>query len=383
MRSECKQVPLEVLCSYGTDKVLASELTAKNYISTENMLPGKGGVQEAASLPAVEKACSYRQGDVLVSNIRPYFKKIWKAAHDGGCSNDVLVFRAAAGVDASFLYYVLANDAFFAYATKSSKGTKMPRGDKDAIMNYPVVLLPLPTQRKIAAILSSLDAKIENNNAICRNLEEHMMGMFINMYTLSPRCTEGTIRDIGDVVGGGTPSKAVSEYYSASGEGVAWITPKDLSNLQGIFVSHGATDISEYGLKKSGATPMPAGAVLFSSRAPIGYVAIAANPVTTNQGFKSVVPHPYIGPAFVYCFLKQNIKLIESVASGSTFLEVSATAMKNVPVRIPEQALVEKFAQDMQPFLDEIQVLESQNLRLATLRDTLLPKLMNGKIDVN
>ena len=107
-----------------------------------------------------------------MSNIRPYFKKIWFANCNGGCSNDVLVFRANADTDARFLYYVLADNAFFNYSTATSKGTKMPRGDKTTIMQYGVPHFDLPTQRKIAGILADIDDKIALNNNINNNLPQ-------------------------------------------------------------------------------------------------------------------------------------------------------------------------------------------------------------------
>ena len=147
---------LSDICTYRNGKVDVKDLNAKTYISTENMLPNKGGITEAASLPTVPLTQGYKKDDVLVSNIRPYFKKIWRAKNDGGCSNDVLVFQANENIDKGFLYYVLANDDFFAYSLATSKGTKMPRGDKFSIMQYEVPNFDLETQRKIAAILSAL-----------------------------------------------------------------------------------------------------------------------------------------------------------------------------------------------------------------------------------
>ena len=158
------------ICAFRKGKVSVSKLTLKTYISTENMLPNKGGVTKANSLPTVELTQEYKAGDVLVSNIRPYFKKIWQAKYDGGCSNDVLVFQGNSNIDEDFLYYVLANDNFFAYSMATSKGTKMPRGDKTSIMQYEVPSFDIGTQKKIASILKSLDEKIELNNAINNNL---------------------------------------------------------------------------------------------------------------------------------------------------------------------------------------------------------------------
>lgn len=149
-------------------------LDRDTYISTENMLPNKGGVVQAVSLPAISQTQEYKKGDVLVSNIRPYFKKIWQAEYDGGCSNDVLVFKANESTDKDFLYYVLADDAFFNYSMATSKGTKMPRGDKTSIMQYGVPHYDIVRQKKIACVLRMLDKKIELNNKINNNLPPHL-----------------------------------------------------------------------------------------------------------------------------------------------------------------------------------------------------------------
>jgi len=161
---------LSDICSYRKGKTEVKRLNNITYISTENMLPNKGGITEASSLPSIVLTQEYRKGDVLVSNIRPYFKKIWQAKYDGGCSNDVLVFTPNPMTDKDFLYYVLANDEFFLYSMATSKGTKMPRGDKDSIMQYEIPDIGLDRQRKIASVLKSLDDKIQLNIAINNNL---------------------------------------------------------------------------------------------------------------------------------------------------------------------------------------------------------------------
>lgn len=163
-------VELKDLCDYKKEKIEVNKLDKTTYISTENMLPGKGGVTEATTLPSSEFTPEYDKDDILLSNIRPYFKKIWFANNKGGCSNDVLVLEAKKNVFPKFLYYVLSDDNFFDYDTKTSKGTKMPRGDKTSIMKYQVPLFDFTTQKKIADILTSLDDKIELNNRINDNL---------------------------------------------------------------------------------------------------------------------------------------------------------------------------------------------------------------------
>lgn len=128
---------------------------------------------------------------------------------------------------------------------------------------------------------------------------------------------------------------------------------------------------------------MPEGTVLFSSRAPIGYIAVAVGEVTTNQGFKSVVPKPEIGTPFVYFFLKNNLPIIEGMASGSTFKEVSGSTMKSVTAIIPDADTLSRFNDFCTPIFRQQRVLEEQNQTLASLRDNLLPKLMSGEIDVS
>lgn len=144
---------------------------------------------------------------------------------------------------------------------------------------------------------------------------------------------ECTLSKIGKIVGGATPSTKKEENY---GGNIPWITPKDLSNFSGRYISRGERNITEKGLKSCSTQIMPKNSILFSSRAPIGYVAIADNDLCTNQGFKSVVPNDNVDPLFVYYLLKFNKDKIEGLGSGTTFKEVSGTTMKNVVVKVPE-----------------------------------------------
>ena len=246
-----------------------------------------------------------------------------------------------------------------------------------------VELPELSIQKRVVEIITTIQKKIENNQELNDNLEQQAQSYFQELFVdnADPEWTTGTISDLGTVVGGSTPSKAKPEYYTESG--IAWITPKDLSINKSKFVSHGENDITELGLRNSSASIMPEGTVLFSSRAPIGYIAIAAGEVTTNQGFKSVVPKPEIGTPFVYFFLKNTLPVIEGMASGSTFKEVSGSTMKNVPAVIPDAETLAKFSDFCAPIFAQQRILEEQNQSLATLRDNLLPKLMSGEIDVS
>jgi hsdS, type I site-specific deoxyribonuclease len=246
--------------------------------------------------------------------------------------------------------------------------------------------LPIPTiekQNKIASLLGNLDKKIESNEIINKNLEQQAQAYFNELFVVNavPTWSECTLSDIGTIVAGGTPSKSKPEYYAK--QEIAWITPKDLAVDKSKFISRGANDISELGFSKSSATKMPAGTVLFSSRAPIGYIAIAQNEVTTNQGFKSVVPNENIGTAYVYFLLKNLLPTIEGMASGSTFKEISGTGMKSVPTIMPDMSTIQRFNIFCEPIFKEQEVLEAENHRLSILRDSLLPKLMSGELDIS
>ena len=151
---------------------------------------------------------------------------------------------------------------------------------------------------------------------------------------------ECKISDLGTVVGGATPSTKKVEYYE--GGNIAWITPKDLSTFSGRYIQRGERNITEIGLKSCSTQLLPENTVLFSSRAPIGYVAIAANEVCTNQGFKSVIPNEATDPLFLFYLLKHNKDKIETMGSGTTFKEVSGNTMKNIIVRVPSDKGVQK-----------------------------------------
>ena len=144
---------------------------------------------------------------------------------------------------------------------------------------------------------------------------------------------ECTIADLGEVVGGATPSTRKPENYE-NGD-IAWITPKDLSTFNGRFIFRGERNITEIGLKSCSTRLLPPNTVLFSSRAPIGYVAIAAKEMCTNQGFKSVIPNADTDYMFLYYLLKYNRDSIENMGSGTTFKEVSGNTMKSIKVRVP------------------------------------------------
>ncbi len=186
---------------------------------------------------------------------------------------------------------------------------------------------------------------------------------------------ECTIGDIGTVIGGATPStKKIENYENGT---VAWITPKDLSNFSGRYISRGERNITEAGLKSCSSQLMPKNTVLFTSRAPIGYVAIAENEVCTNQGFKSVVPNDYTDFLFLYYLLKYNKDNIENMGSGTTFKEVSGKTMREIVVKVPKTIEEQRRISEILGAIDDkIEENEKINKNLEDQAKTIYDKLI-------
>ena len=194
--------------------------------------------------------------------------------------------------------------------------------------------------------------------------------------------SNGDFSNISNIVGGSTPSTKNKEYFNRNG--TAWITPNDLSkNIGNKFITRGELDVSDRGLRAASLYVMPKGTILLSSRAPIGYLAISREPVTTNQGFKSLVPKPGYSTPFVYYSVKNLIPAIINNANGSTFKEISGSTLKTVSICIPKPSTIEQYSYKSDCIFEKQSLIELENQKLAELRDWLLPLLMNGQIEVN
>lgn len=376
---KCK---LSDICDFRKGKVDVSKLTLKTYISTENMLPNKGGITEASSLPTIQLTQEYKKEDVLVSNIRPYFKKIWRAKYDGGCSNDVLVFQGNSNIDGDFLYYVLANDDFFDYSMATSKGTKMPRGDKTSIMQYEVPVFDVYTQRKMASVLRCLDEKIELNSAINNNLLEQALTMYATQFATLDR--NGCIGDYCSVKSG---FAFKSSWWTTAGVKVIKIGSINQDNLNLLECSYVDTDK----IDKAKDFKVNAGDLLIAmTGATIGKFAMvpySSELLLVNQrvgkfflGNKPVEKMP-----FIYCTLKQPEVYGEVVnrGQGSAQPNISASDIMSIPCVIPSQDAINDFNGTAQPLFDLIISNQRENQQLSEVRDTLLPKLMSGELDVS
>lgn len=294
------------------------------------------------------------------------------------------IVRFNASVDSEFIYYWLQN-MFNAGRTwgYQNRSTGLSNFQFRTFAEMELVPdLSLETQRQIGRILAMLDKKRLNNNRLNGYLEELLLARYDESFGLFDSSTcNGKLADIGEVVGGATPSKKRPDYYSR--DGIGWVTPRDLSNTNNKFIAHGADGITQAGYDSCSARLLRKGSVLFSSRAPIGYIAIADDELATNQGFKSVIPNPEVGTAFVYCFLKRNSRRIADMGAGTTFPEVSGKMMKAVELKLPEPETCRLFSTFAKPLLRMQRKCEVENVALESLRDTLLPKLMSGEIDVS
>lgn len=319
-------------------------------------------------------------------------------------SNIVWVDNDEKTVINSFLYYFYQTNPWI-----KTTGSTINRLYNNDIKNLEISFPDLIKQQSIAAVLSALDKKIALNKQINARLEDMAKTLYDYWFvqfdfpdangkpykssggemvfdeTLKREIPKGwevkSLGNLAEIVGGSTPSTADSDNFCSNG--TAWITPYDLSkNQDNKFISHGEIDVSEKGIKNASLKKYPTGTVLMSSRAPIGYMAIARNEVTTNQGFKSFIPNKGFSKEFVFYAVKNSLKSIMQSASGSTFKEVSATTLHSIQAVFPKHELVEKYTERSKKIFKIQDNLEQQNHQLTQLRDFLLPMLMNGQVFV-
>lgn len=370
---------LSDICIYRKGKIDVSFLNTQTYISTENMLNNKGGVTTATSLPSIAQTQNYLEGDVLVSNIRPYFKKIWQAKFDGGCSNDVLVFTAKENTDNDFLYYVLADDAFFNYAMATSKGTKMPRGDKTSIMKYEVPCYDIKMQKKVVSVLRSIDDKIELNNSINNNLEQQAKAIFENEFlslqSLPNGWKQASLIDIADYING----LAMQKYRPSADEiGIPVLKIKELR--QGCCDDN--SELCSPSIKSN--YIIHDGDVIFSWSGSLLVDFWCGGICGLNQHLFKVTSSKY-DKWLYYTWTKHHLERFIAVAAdkATTMGHIKRDDLAKAEILIPNEADYNRIGTLLQPIYDLIISNRIENNNLADLRDTLLPKLMSGELDVS
>lgn len=388
-------------------------MTIGHFLSLQRGYDLTAGEREAGNIPVVgaagqngfhNKALASAPG-IVVGRCGGSFGQVYFSKEDFWPHNTAMFVTDFKGNDPYFAYYLLKNIDF----SKLNSGSAQPSLNRNYVYPIKITVPKPPEQRKIASVLSALDAKIDCNNRI--NAELERMAKTLHDYwfvqfdfpdangkpykssggkmsynaTLKREIpvgwTDGTLSDLGQIVGGSTPSTKKPDNFTA--KGTPWITPNDLSNNQGNkFITRGAQDVSGEGIKDASLKKYPAGTVLLSSRAPIGYMAIARAELTTNQGFKSFIPCNGYSSEFIYYTILNSLKAITQYASGSTFKEVSAAVLKTVKITLPERSVVASFAEHVEPLFRRQDLLEQETQQLTQLRDWLLPMLMNGQVRV-
>ncbi len=308
-----------------------------------------------------------------------------------------------------YLYYWLKTKV--KYIDSLGTGTTFKEVSKGVIENLAIEIpKDLKDQQKIASVLSALDSKIELNNRINAELEAMAKTIYDYWFVqfdfpnkngkpyktsggkmvwneelkreIPKDWDSGVLSDLGEILGGSTPSRDIEENFDANG--TPWITPKDLSeNTENKFITKGEVSVSDKGLKSASLKILPKGSVLMSSRAPVGYMAIARVSVTTNQGFKSFVPKLDYSTSFIYYTIKNAMPEIINNASGSTFKEISGSTLKIIKVCLPNNIVIKEYTSKVDAIFDRQNNLEIENLKLTELRDWLLPMLMNGQVKVS
>jgi len=283
---------------------------------------------------------------------------------------------------------------------KMDSGSAIPSTSRNAFYAIELLFPPFSTQRKIAAILSAYDDLIENNLRRIKILEEMAQNLYREWFVKfrfpgheqarfvdSPlgRIPESwevtTVEKTFIILGGGTPSKVVPEYWN---EGtVNWYTPTDLTASSSMFMEESGKKISELGLRMSSARLFPSFSVMMTSRATLGVISINTTEACTNQGFITCIPNERFPLYTLFFWLKENVEYFISLGTGATFKEITKGIFKTIELIVPEQLIISQFEEVIQPFTLQILNLQRKNKSLRRTREMLLPKLISGEVDVS
>nr|WP_302146591.1 restriction endonuclease subunit S [Methanobrevibacter smithii] len=381
---------LNDVAKFMTSKIEVSEINESNYVSTENMLSNKGGITIASSLPDAKSVRKYLPQDILINNIRPYFKKIWYSDMIGGCSNDVFVIRSKENYDSKFLYYVLSSDDFFSYVMANAKGTKMPRGDKKAIQNYEVPNFSIDEQKRIFFVLSEIDKKIEVNKMINKNLEEQIETIYNSFFVYYDDFSKEELEEceIGLI--------PKDWKLMSLGEVTTKIKEKVGSDDYKVFsaVNTGNLILSEEYFDKQVYSKNIEKYIVVKQKE------FAYNPARINIGsigrndfnYDGCVSPVYVAfkveegyENFMNMYIKSNRfnQWVVTLSSGSVRQTLNYADFSIIKIAYPPKDLVNKFNKVYDNYYEVINYNNSVISNLENIRDTLLPKLMSGEIDVS
>jgi type I restriction enzyme S subunit len=297
-------------------------------------------------------------------------------------------------VDTRFLhFYFFSKQWRKVIASNILTGATVDRIPLTKFPDFPITIPDLPTQRKIAGILSAYDDLIENNLRRIKILEDMAQSLYREWFvhfrfpghesakfvdSELGRIPKGwewkKVGDVFEIQGGGTPSTANEEYW-VDGD-IQWYSPRDLTAENTMFIEKSAAQINELGLKKSSAKMFPAYSVMLTSRATIGAIAINTVPSCTNQGFITCLPNAKVPLYFLHQWLKANVETFVLHASGSTFKEISKGVFKSLDFLQPAANLVHRYQEAVEPISDQLLNLQRRNQNLRRTREMLLPKLL-------
>lgn len=344
--------------------------------------------------------CRPLKNDILIAKDGSYLKCAFKVNEDlNACilSSIAILRPNLKNIDPDYFVYLMRTKSIKGAMANYVSGSALPRIILSDFKKMKLKMISsLPTQQKIASILSAYDNLIQNykkqiealQTGACELYKEWFVRFRFPGYQTAEfenGIPEGwkieRIGNIGEVIGGGTPSTENEEYWDGD---IPWLSPVDLSDNTNVYVSRGGKNITKLGLQKSSAKMMPKDTVLLSSRAPVGYVALAKNPICTNQGFKSVVCNTsVIQPIYLYFYFRMNKNYLQSIASGATFPELSGSMMKKLKVLLPQMELQKEFSKKANIFISKAELLSEQITNLTQQRDLLLPRLMRGALEVH
>lgn len=365
------------ICRYRTENASTDQLP---YLSTESMQPNKMGVIPSEAAPSVGKARLFRKGDTLISNIRPYFKKIWQAEYDGCCSADVLVFEPHS-CDSDYLYWLLSDEAFFAYMVASSKGTKMPRGDKDAIMRYKVRRQSATEQRRLAAALNPIRELIR----ISQRTNDYLAAIAEGVFEDWLLTAEGEPTPLSRFASFNPSTYSPKEKWPV----VAYVDTGSVTRNH--FDKPMVIDTATEKLPSRARRKVEDGDVIYSTVRPnqlhYGLVCNPPSNMLVSTGFTVARDSVGVGGPFIYLALTRPsiTAKLQSVAEQSTsaYPSIKSSDLEQLEIPMPTKDEIEEIKPQLDSLFAAIAHNEYESKMLEELRDTLLPKLMSGEIDVS
>jgi len=374
--TERKEYKLGEIASFVKEKISVQEIGLEDYISTENMLADKGGITTASNKPNEGTITRFFPNTILISNIRPYFKKIWFSDRYGGCSNDVLCFEPTKKlVDDKYLFFLLSQDVFFDYVMLGSKGCKMPRGDKSHIMNWEVSLPPLPTQRRIAAILSSLDDKIDLLHRENATLEQMAETLFRQWFVMEAKeeWEEKPLSSIATFLNG-----LACQKYPPKNEidKLPVLKIRELSSGIGSESDWATTEVGEEYI-------VHAGDVIFAWSASLMVKIWDGEDCILNQHLFKVTSDKY-PKWFYYFWCKHYMDEFISIAQShaTTMGHIKRNDLDTAMVMVPSEDELKRMTERMDGILKKMENNNKQIQTLIQTRDGLLPKLMSNEISI-